>query len=292
MRFLATLLSWLLATVALAVALPAAWAQHTVIDREGYAAFAASAAREPALQQAVSSLLAQEIVTYAADSSFAEFGDLNPDLVRSVTDGYTQNSGFPGQFAQANLIAHDWMFTDTVRRDEGSDDRWLIDVAPMLKDPSLRASLGNLNLQVPDTLTVPVTVSDTRLRPGQLTALTTWGPWVSVGTAVLAGAFALLVLASSRRRGKGVAALGVSALIVGAGGWAGIEVGRRYVDHALDQTSGDMRRIAEVLVGHAVADMHTWLNVTLAAGAALVVLGALMSMLGGVRKRTVTEPVR
>ena len=47
MRFVATLLVWLVTTVALAVAIPTAWAQKNVIDRNGYSAFAASAARDP-----------------------------------------------------------------------------------------------------------------------------------------------------------------------------------------------------------------------------------------------------
>ena len=212
--------------------------------------------------------------------------DLNPDLVRGVTTAYTQNAGFPGQFAQANRIVHTWMFTDEIRRQEGTDDRWLIDIAPMLSDPSLRQTLGNLNLDVPDTLTVPITVSDTSgMQPGQLRQLSTWGPWVSVGATVLTGVFALLTLAAARSRGKALAALGVSALLVGAAGWAGLEVARRYINHALDRTTGDIRQVADAMVNHAEGSMHQWLNLTLAAGGVLVVFGVLVSMLGGLRRR-------
>ena len=290
MRFVATLLTWLLATVALAVAVPATWAQHTIVDRDGYADFAASAAREPALQRAMASLLTTEIVSFAADNGY---GNLNPELVDSVTTGYTQNAGFPGQFSQANRIVHTWMFTDAVRRDETGDDRWLVDIAPMLKDPSLRETLGNLNLQVPDTLNVPITVPESSaLRPGQLRPIATWGPWVSVGAAILTAVFALLTLAAARSRGRAFAALGVSALLVGAAGWAAIEVLRGRIDAALSRTEGDVRTVADVMVGHAIDGLHTWLNLTLLAGVALVAFGVVVSMLGGVRKRTVTEPVR
>ncbi|HEV7418484.1 MAG TPA: hypothetical protein VGO30_01395 [Mycobacterium sp.] len=283
MRFLATLLLWILTTVALAVAVPATWAQHTIVDRDGYAEFAASAARSPKLQEAMASLLTSQIVAYAADNGY---GDLNPEVVSSVTTGYTQNAGFPDQFAQANRIVHTWMFTDSIKRDQGSDDRWLIDVAPMLRDPSMRETLGNLNLQVPETLTVPITVPDTsRLRPGQLRQFATWGPWVSIGASVLAGAFALFTLAAARSRGKALAALGVSALIVGATGWAGIEVARSRIDQALNQTTGDVRQIADAMVGHAEGSLHQWLNLTLAAGGMLVLSGVVVSMLGGLRRR-------
>jgi hypothetical protein len=281
-RFVATVFLWLVTTVALAAALPAMWAQRNVVDANGYAAFAQSAAKDPNLQQAMASELATQIVSLGSTQGY----DLNPDLVRGVTTSYTQNAGFPGQFAQANRIVHTWMFTDEIRRQEGTDDRWLIDVAPMLSDPSLKATLGNLNLDVPATLTVPITVPETSgLRPGQLQKLSTWGPWVGVSASVLTGVFALLTLAMAKGRGKALAALGVSALLVGAAGWAGVEVGRRYVDHALNRTTGDIRRVADAMVNHAEVSMHQWLNLTLAAGGALVVFGVLVSMLSGLRRR-------
>ena len=179
MRFVATVLLWLVTTVALAAAIPAMWAQMNIVDANGYATFAQSAAKDPKLQQAMASELTTQIVSLASNEGY----DLNPDLVREVTTAYTQNAGFPGQFAQANRIVHTWMFTDEIRRQEGTDDRWLIDVAPMLSDPSLRQTLGNLNLDVPDTLTVPITVSDTSgMQPGQLRQLSTWGSWASPAT--------------------------------------------------------------------------------------------------------------
>jgi hypothetical protein len=45
---------------------------------------------------------------------------------------------------------------------------------------------------------------------------------VSIGAAALSGLFALLTLAAARSRGRALASLGVSALLVGAAGWAGI----------------------------------------------------------------------
>jgi hypothetical protein len=281
-RFVATVFLWLLTTIALAAAIPAMWAQKNVVDANGYASFARSAAKDPQLQQAMASELTTQIVSLASNDGF----DLNSDLVRGVTTAYTQNAGFPGQFAQANRIVHTWMFTDEIRRQEGTDDRWLIDIAPMLSDPSMRATLGNLNLDVPATMTVPITVSDTSgMQPGQLRQLSTWGPWVSIGTTVLAGVFALLTLAAARAKGKALAALGVSALLVGAAGWAGLEVARRFVNRALDSTAGDIRQVADAMVNHAEGSLHQWLNLTLAAGGVLVVFGVLVSMLGGARRR-------
>ncbi|MGZ6791277.1 MAG: hypothetical protein ACXVGQ_15335, partial [Mycobacteriaceae bacterium] len=244
MRFLAALLFWLVTTVLLAVAVPAMWAQHNVVSEDGYAGLAATAAKNPQLQEAMASVLTTQITELAADKGYALN---NTELVRGVTAAYTANQGFPGQFGQANRIAHRWIFTDSAHHDQG--DRWLVDVAPMLRDDSLRDTLGSLKLDVPDTLLVPITVpDDSTLRPGQLKRVATWGPWASIGVCVLPAVFALLTLATARSRGKALAALGVSALLVGAAGWAGLEVCRRYVDEALNRTTGDIRQVAEVMV--------------------------------------------
>ncbi len=277
MRFLATLLLWLITTAALAVAVPAVWAQSTLISEDGYASLATSAARDSRLQDAMASELTTQVIALGEDNGY----ELNPELVRTVADSYTRNAGFPGQFAQANRIAHRWMFTGAVPSGN-STDQWLIDVAPMLSDPSFSATLGTLDLQVPPTLTVPITVDAEELQPGKLRWLATWGPWASIGIAVVAGVSALLMLAAARSRGKALTALGVSALLVGAAGWAAIEVGHRFIDSALNRTTGDIRTVAEVMVAHAEGSLHQWLNVTLLAGGGLVVLGVIAAIIGGV----------
>lgn len=279
MRFVLTALLWLLTTVLLAVAVPAAWAQQNLVSEQGYADLAASAAADSRLRDAMADELTTQIVNLAADRGYG----LNETLVHEVAASYTGNSGFPGQFAQANRILHRWEFSDDVPR-ANADNQWLIDIAPMLSDPSLSATLGTLDLDVPDTLMVPVTVPDPQLRPGRLQAVATWGPWVSIGAAALTAVFALLTLASSRRRGKGLAALGVSALLVGAAGWAGLEVAQGPIDRALSHAEGNFRRIGAEMVIHAEGSLHHWLNMTLVAGVALVVLGVVASMLGGLRR--------
>ncbi|MDT5155432.1 MAG: hypothetical protein QOI01_7165 [Mycobacterium sp.] len=288
MRFVTTLLLWILTTAALAVAVPASWAQHNVVDRNGYSALATSAAKDPRVQQAMSDELTAQLVKLAANSGY----DVNENLLAGAARAYTAGSAFPGQFALANQLVHRWLFTDVVSQSDDSG-RWEIDLSPMLSDSSFQQTLADFGIKAPSSLTVPLTenVSDS-VRPGQLRDVAKWGPWASVGAAILAGVLALLTLAAARQRGKALAALGVSGLIVGAAGWAAIEVGRRRVNDALDVTSGEVRNLASAMVEHAIGSLHLWLNLTLAAGAALVVLGVLASMLGGLRKRTVREPAR
>ena len=281
MRFVATLFLWLVTTVALAVAVPIAWAQKNVVDENGYSALATSAAKEPQLQQAMANELGTQLKKLVEGTGY----DVSTDLLRRAADTYTASPVFPGQFAQANRIAHRWMFTDSVQQADASG-RWQIDLSPMLSDSSFRQTLQQFGIEAPSTLEVPLTenLSDS-VRPGQLRQLSTWGPWVSVGATILTGVLALLTLAAARSRGKALAALGVSALLVGGAGWAGLEVARRYINAALDRTTGDIRQVADAMVNHAEDSLHQWLNLTLAAGGVLVVFGVIMSMLGGLRSR-------
>jgi hypothetical protein len=280
-RFVATLFLWIVTTAALAVAVPTSWAQKNIVDENGYSALATSAAKEPQLQQAMANELGTQLKKLVEGTGY----DVSTDLLRSAAGTYTASPVFPGQFAQANRIAHRWMFTDSVQQADASG-RWQIDLSPMLSDSSFRQTLQQFGIEAPSTLEVPLTenLSDS-VRPGQLRRLSTWGPWVSVGATILTAVLALLTLAAARSRGKALAALGVSALLVGGAGWAGLEVARRYINTALDRTTGDIRQVADAMVNHAEDSLHQWLNLTLAAGGVLVVFGVVAAMLGGLRRR-------
>jgi hypothetical protein len=272
---------WLATTVALAVAIPAAWAQMNVINADGYAAMAKKAAGDPALQSAMAAELSARAMALIAEHGGGRY-PVDSSQVHDAATAFTAGPSFPPLFAQANRAAHGWLFTDP--RSGQNGNQWVVDVAPMLKDSSLQQILSSYHVKVPADLTVPLTVSvpsmSEPLRPGQLSRVATWGPRVSIGAAALSGFCALLILVAARRRGKALTSLGISALLVGAAGWAGIEVGGRYINDALNRTTGDIRRIADVMVDHAEASLHQWLNLALVAGITLVVIGVLVAMLG------------
>ncbi|BBY39285.1 hypothetical protein MMAN_34190 [Mycobacterium mantenii] len=281
MRFAATALLWLITTLALAVAVPAAWTQLHVVDPDGYAAMAQRAATDPALQSAMAAELSAR-----AMALIAEHGGRYPvdsSEVHEAASAFTAGPAFPPLFAQANRAAHGWLFSDPGAGGDGN--QWAVDVAPMLNDGSIQPLLSRHNVTVPAKLTVPLTVSVPQWK-GRLSRLSTWGPWLSVGAAALCGVCALLTVAAARRRGKALSSLGVSALLVGAGGWAGIEVAARYLNDALNRTTGNVRRVAEVMVEHAESGLHQWLNATLLAGTALVAFGVITAMLGGLVKKS------
>ncbi|KZS66674.1 hypothetical protein [Mycobacterium ostraviense] len=285
MRFVATLVLWLATTVALAVAVPAAWAQITIIDEDGYAELARTAAADPVLQSAMAAELTTRATALIAERRGPSYPShpVDSSTVHDAAAAFTAGPAFPPLFAQANRVAHRWLFGEPQSGRTG--DQWVVDLAPMLNDSSMQQVLSGYHVTVPATLKVPLTVSlPESVHQGQLRRLAVWGPWVSIGAAASSAGCALLMLATARRRGKALTSLGVSALLVGAAGWAGIEIGTRYVNDALNRTTGDIRRVADVMVATAEGSLHLWLNLTLAAGAALVALGVLAAMLGSLWK--------
>lgn len=274
---MATLLMWLVTTVLLALAVPAVWVQQHLVDGDGYAALAHKAAADPGLQAATASELTTQVARLGTG--------VNTGTVSLVAATYTGGSTFPEQFAQANRFAHRWLFTDSVRSSVDPQGRWVIDFAPMLSDASFKETLSDYNITVPTSVPIPLTDSaPSMLRPGALRWAATYGPWASVGLAVLTGLAALLTLFIARSRGKMLVALGVSGLLVGGGGWAAIEFGRRRLDRVLDNMSGNIRRIAEVMVDTAEASLHQWLNISLIVGGGLVVIGVIVTLLVGLAK--------
>ena len=167
MRFVAALLFWLVTTVALAVAVPAMWAQKNVVDEAGYVSLAQQAAAERPLQDAMASELTDQLVDLAANSGY----DVSANLLSGAATAYTRSPAFPGQFGTANRIVHRWMFTDTGAQSDESG-RWEVDLSPMLADSSFQQTLQDFGIQPPSTLNVPLTEQCARLGAARPTAPT------------------------------------------------------------------------------------------------------------------------
>jgi hypothetical protein len=271
-RTVAAVLMWFVTTALLAVAVPAVWAQQNLVDGAGYAALAQRAAADPELQSAMATELTTRVGLLGSG--------VDSTIVSRIAAAYTASAVFPGQFAIANGFAHRWLFTDTVSSSVDPQGRWVIDLAPMLSDTAFSQTLRDYNITVGSAVPMPLTDSaPAELRPGALREVGMWAPWVSMGVAVLAAASALLTIYLARNRGRILAALGISALIVGAAGWAAIEFAQRQVRDALNQTSGNLRTVADVMVATVEDSMHQWLNVTLIVGGGLVIVGVIVGLL-------------
>ena len=275
MRFAATVLLWVIATMAAALAVPTAWAELNLVDADGYVAMARRAATDPALQSAAAAELADQATALIT----ARGRSVDPAVVGSAAASYTASPAFPDQFAEINRLAHGWVLDS-----DSPGNPWVVDVAPMLADPSLQQMLSRFHVRTPPTLVVPLTDSPpTTPASSRLRFFASWNLLVCLATAALAGFSAVVTVAAARSRAKALTTLGVAALVVGACGWAAVEVARRRVDAALGDTTGDIRVIADIMVGAAEGSLHHWLNLTLAAGGVLAAVGVLVAILGGLR---------
>src|SRR5271170_2159637 len=110
MAALSKVVLWLATTVALAVAVPAAWAQLNLVDEGGCAALAQKAAGDPALQSAA----AGELTTRAMALIAAHGGGRYPvdsSQVHDAATAFTTGPSFPPLFAQVNGAAQRWLFS-------------------------------------------------------------------------------------------------------------------------------------------------------------------------------------
>ena len=98
MRFAVTVLLWLFTTVALAVAVPTAWAQTHIVDANGYEAMARKAAADPALQAAVASELTTRAMVLIDRARRLQRSTAQ---VHDVAAAYTSGPDFPPLFADA-----------------------------------------------------------------------------------------------------------------------------------------------------------------------------------------------
>ena len=173
MRFAATVLLWVITTMAAALAVPTAWAQLNLVDADGYAAMARRAATDPTLQSAAAAELADQATALIT----ARGRSVDPAVVGSAAAGYTASPAFPEQFAQVNRLAHGWVLGS-----DSSGDPWVVDVAPMLADPSLQQMLSRFHVRTPPTLVVPLTASPPRALPrrgfGSSRRGTCWCVWL------------------------------------------------------------------------------------------------------------------
>ena len=131
MRFVAALLFWLVTTAALAVAVPAAWAQQNVVDADGYAALAA--------------LGGQGSAAAGCDGLRADHADEDADRRAAGTTSTPTWCAAGRRVHREPGVSRPVRAVPTESRTAGCsptpsprpavrDGRWVIDLAPMLAD--------------------------------------------------------------------------------------------------------------------------------------------------------------
>ena len=57
------------------------------------------------------------------------------------------------------------------------------------------------------------------------------------------------------------------------------------IPYSVEEIEAAKYEIADAMLNHAIGSLHQWLNLTLAAGVALVVFGVFVSMVAGLRRK-------
>ena len=163
MRFVAALLFWLLTTAALAVAVPAMWAQHNVVDEDGYAALARRRPPSDPLQDAMAVRADQPAGLLARQQRLRR----QPRSGARCGDGLHAQSGLPRPVRDRPTGSCTAGCSPTPRGSPTTSGRWEIDLSPMLADSSFQQTLQDFGISAPSTLEVPLTDNaPDSLRPG------------------------------------------------------------------------------------------------------------------------------
>jgi len=260
-------LTGVVAVVAFAVAMPAAWVATHVADEDGYVALSRGVLDDEDTRTAVVEAVVSELDGQTRER-LVQLG-----IPRSLIDQtLAEVAGFVGQglasqpvvdaWGEAQRQAHRQMFT------EGGESAFVVELAPLVDAVATQAGL---DLEVPASLPV---VSDTPEAQRAIAAVEA-SPGLMVGAGLVAVVAAVGAVALSRRRGAALAWLGVGGLVV-----TGLLYLAGGVASAPDPSAGTGagERVALVLVDVARASFDDQLLRAAIGAGVLLVVGVLVGV--------------
>lgn len=274
MRSTASFAAGLVAVLALLVALPAGWVATHVSSQDGFVDLVGplatdAAVRDVVVDEVASALSSQDVLPVSLPSS------LQSVVKATVRQEAARVAGDPGwQRAWDESLAR--THRSLLDTPDGSG-RIVVDVAPVA-DYVLSSLSGPLPVRLKAPQTLPVLTQTVTDQEG--VDAVRKAPEVALLAAVVGVLVAALCIGLARQRSVAVAALGLGAVVVALVAWPVVELATSYVaDH---QTSGGplARTLVEQLMERSKDSVHGWLLVTVVAGFAGVVLGAIGGAVG------------
>ncbi|MBC7633692.1 hypothetical protein [Aeromicrobium sp.] len=262
MRSFLSMLSGLVALVALLATIPLLWVSTHVAEEDGYVRFSSVLAKDAELQSTFAAYLGNDLVKRGVLPERLE--PAATAALTAVAGRTTSEPGFVGAWEQTQRSFHRSAFAGSSQSD------LLVDAGPMASFVSKRVS-GALPVQipVPDRLVVRVGNAQDRQQIEKVQDTTSQS---RIGLVVVAvGALGCLLLA--RRRSVALAWLGLGTVLVAG---ALRLVSSVAAPRILDQTeapSAFARTLQKLLVDRASDSLATWLLWVAAGGAVLVVVG-------------------
>lgn len=282
MRSLTAFLLALVAIVATFVAVPAAWAKYTVLDRAEFTKLMEPLGRDRGVQDAMAQEIAQQV-----QRLLTEQGDARPplDAITPYVSTYVHGPRFPGAFTEAVGQVHTWLL---VRPTEEQRLRGAttaeIDLAPMIRDV---AAANNVKVTVPERVTIDLSGTGANrdlFRAGRYASVADTirsAAWIAPLTAIVAALLALLV---AHRRGFMTFYLGLGVAVAAGVTWMLCVAAPLYVS-GRGGTGGLSPTVLDAALGQVTKSLTPWILTEAAIGGALALLGLIFGGLGAVAAR-------
>lgn len=262
MRGLMAVLLWIVATLAVVVAIPTSWAATHIQDQSGFIDFASRLGDDTEVREAAADLAGEAL----ADRSGAPAGlhDRIATAVERAIMRFTDSSGWDDAWRETARRTHEELFADP------TPTKIRVDFAPIVR-LALDDATADLPISIPAPRTLPVVVSEQD--PSQRIEAVKRADDLALAATAVAILAALGALALARKRSGMLAGLGVGAIFAAATWWL---VGRIVVPRVVERnTEGSAygSRLDDVLTDRIVASLDPTLVWVALGGAALVVLG-------------------
>ena len=260
-----------LAVLAVAVALPAAWFSIDVVEGRNLQPVARELAQTDLVRGKVQDLVASHIEAKLEEK--AGGGGLVPidDIADRIAADYVKSDGYPEDFAEALEKERAWLF------DEPRDG-----AAPtLIVEPPISEAIRTLldGIDAADTISVTIelpAVTDTATRDGFYNA-GRYSGIAAVAAVIAALLFAVGAVALAVRRGRVLIVLGAGTALVGVGWWL-------FAANGAGTVTGWFRRAPEGvplhdITGAILGGLVTDSVICLAVGAAVMVIGIGVALL-------------
>ncbi|TWS21166.1 hypothetical protein FK529_00675 [Tsukamurella asaccharolytica] len=281
MRSLTAFLLVLVAIAATFVAVPAAWAKNTVLDRAEFTTLMEPLGRDPSVQDAMAQEIAQQV-----QRLLTEQGDARPplDAITPYVSTYVRGPQFPGAFTEAVGQVHTWLLVrPTAEQRLRGATTAEIDLAPMIRDV---AAANNVKVSVPERVTIDLSGTGANrdlFRAGRYASaadVIRSAAWIAPLTALVAAVLALL---AAHRRGFMMFYLGLGVAVAAGVTWMLCVAAPSYVTNR--SGTGGLSPVVDAALGQVTKNLTPWIMTEAAVGGALALLGLIFGGLGAVAAR-------
>ncbi|TWS24367.1 hypothetical protein FK268_12300 [Tsukamurella sputi] len=282
MRSLTAFLLVLVAIAATFVAVPAAWAKNTVLDRAEFTTLMEPLGRDAGVQDAMAQEIAQQV-----QRLLTEQGDARPPLeaITPYVSTYVHGPQFPAAFTEAVGQVHTWLLVrPTAEQRLRGATTAEIDLAPMIRDV---AAANNVKVNVPERVTIDLSGTGANrdlFRAGRYASVADTirqAAWIAPLTAIAA---ALLALLAAHRRGFMLFYLGLGVAVAAGVTWMLCVAAPSYVT-SRSGSGGLSPTVLDAAIAQVTKSLTPWIVTEAAVGGALALLGLIFGGLGAVAAR-------